>query len=145
MSNCKCGNNLQYEDNSILNINNDVIGLYYCDKCNKLYDASILNCDNEYSELEKKEYNKYLKWFFNEYKETKRQKFIHFYEGLLTPLGYYEEDKILYEKDKCLFGLNTYARWLNDNKAEQFHKINNIRYDRFGIVKTNLEKLKTNL
>lgn len=73
MSKCKCGNYLQYEDNSILNIDNDIIGLYYCDKCNKIFDASILDCDNEYSELNLKEHTKYIKWFSHEYKENKRR------------------------------------------------------------------------
>jgi len=143
MKKCKCGNSLQYEDNSILNVDNDVIGLYYCDKCNKLYDASILDCEDEYSELERKEYKSYIKWFSHNYQETKRQKLIHFYEGLLTPLGYYEEDKEIYREDQFLTrGLNTYVRWLNDNTAEQYHKEYNLKYDRFVIVKTNLKKLK---
>jgi len=143
MSNCKCGNSLQYEDNGILNIDNDIIGLYYCNKCNRLYDASILDCEEEYSEMEKKEYNKYIKWFSDKYKEEKIQKLIHFYEGLITPLGYYEEDKKIYEQEVCLtHGLNTYMRWLNDNEGEKYHKENNLKYDRFGIVKANLEKLK---
>jgi hypothetical protein len=141
-----CGNNLQYEDNSILNVDDDIIGLYYCAKCNKLYDASLLDCDNEYSELDKKEYNKYLKWFSAEYKEIKRQKLIHFYEGLLTPLGYYKEDKVIYEHEGYFtHGLNTYSRWLIDNRNEQYHKKNNLKYDRFKIVKANLEKLKINI
>lgn len=64
-------------------------------------------------------------------------------EGLLTPLGYYEEDKKIYEQEICLtYGLNTYSRWLIDNINEQYHKENNLKYDRFGIVKANLEKLK---
>jgi hypothetical protein len=141
MNKCKCGNKLQYEDNSILNIDNDVIGIYYCNKCGKLYDASILDCDDEYSELEKKEYSKYFKWFSDEYKETKRQALIHFYEGLLTPLGYYQEDKAIYDRNEFKIGLNTYSRWLNDNRNEQHHKDKNLKYSRFGIVKANLKKL----
>jgi hypothetical protein len=143
MSKCKCGNILQYEDSSILNIDNDIVGIYYCNECNRLYDASILDCEDEYSELNKKEYKRYIKWFSNDYKETKKQRLIHFYEGLLTPLGYYREDKEMYEKDKLFTqGLNTYMRWINDNKAEKYHKDNNLKYNRFSIVKANLKKLK---
>jgi hypothetical protein len=142
MSKCKCGNKLKYEDNSLLNIYDDVIGLYYCNKCNKLYDANILDFEDKYSELSSKEYKKYIKWFSNEYQEIKRQKLIYFYEGLLTPLGYYEEDKKIYMKGQFLTGgLNTYVRWLNDNTAEQYHKKYDLKYDRFGIVKANLKKL----
>jgi hypothetical protein len=145
MSKCKCRNKLHYEDNSVLNINNDVVGLYYCNKCNKLYDASILDCENKYSELSSKEYNKYIKWFSEDYQESKKQKLIHFYEGLLTPLGYYEEDEEIYKTKKFLSGgLNTYVRWLNDNTAEQYHKKNNLKYNRFGIVRENLKKIKSN-
>lgn len=143
MSNCKCGKYLQYEDNSILNIDNDIIGLYYCDECNKIFDASILDCEYEYSEINSKGYSKYLKWFSAEYKEEKRLKLIHFYAGLLTPLGYYAEDKKIYEQEICLtYGLNIYMRWINDNEGEKYYKENNLKYNRFGIVKANLEKLK---
>ena len=63
MSICKCGKILKFKDNSIETKNGkygEVYPLYYCDKCNKIYNAEELDCNGYYiEELNKK----YLKWF----------------------------------------------------------------------------------
>lgn len=68
---CICGEILKYEDNSIMSENLNVQGLYYCDICHKIYDGDILDCDNEYLELNKQKYKKYINWFSTEYKNKK--------------------------------------------------------------------------
>ena len=91
MKKCKCGSELKYEDNSILQIGNkEIYGLYHCKNCKMIYDAEILDCNHEYMEVNQ---SKYENWFSYEYQLKKQEKLIRFYEGLLSPLGYLEEDK----------------------------------------------------
>jgi hypothetical protein len=63
MLKCKCNNELIYEDNSIKTEDGrygEVYPLYYCNKCNKLYDAWELDCEGKYIEVLDE---KYFKWF----------------------------------------------------------------------------------
>jgi hypothetical protein len=65
----------------------------------------------------------------------------HFYEGLLTPLGYWLEDKERYDKGYYLGNeLNTYLRWKNDNDHEAFCKKNKIDWNRYESIKSEYEK-----
>jgi len=60
---CKCGNKLIYTDNSITTENGkygETRGLYYCSKCNIIYDSDMLDLEDEYLIVKNK---KYYKWF----------------------------------------------------------------------------------
>lgn len=68
---CTCGNEMEYEDNSIITNGNDAEGIYYCCKCGKLYDGMELDCYDEYCEITRNK-KKYLRWFSDTYKAKKQ-------------------------------------------------------------------------
>jgi len=60
---CTCGNKLIYHDNSIESNNGEngeMHGLYYCNKCDIIFNSDYLDEDNKYVKVRNK---KYKKWF----------------------------------------------------------------------------------
>jgi hypothetical protein len=101
-----------FSDNSITHVNyQQMQPLYYCDKCNKIFDGEALDLENKYTELLLQEY---ISWFTKENEEYKNKLIDRFEEGLTTPLGYWQEDKDVYDSDKWGDETpNTYWYWLN--------------------------------
>lgn len=59
---CNCGEELIFNDNSISKVGHECYPLYYCIKCEKVWNAYALEDEDDPEFLEEKD-EKYKKWF----------------------------------------------------------------------------------